>query len=206
MSDYTELCARLRRMSDMTTTNNDIRDVLRAANAIESQALEIAELRAERDHLASRYDAVVREQSEHCKDCCCARSWEALGITKYTGKSIPEHIEELRQRGGDVLAVIHGDGGHHTDAVGFDRSCADAVERWYGLIIENDALRARAEAAERAIKDHNDACQDQCGRGDQEAVACGYRPYFENTGRRCPTCPTYNMIDYQAAIAAGANT
>jgi len=33
---------------------------------------------------------------EHCKDCCCARSWKALGITNYTGKSIPEHIEQLR--------------------------------------------------------------------------------------------------------------
>jgi hypothetical protein len=32
----------------------------------------------------------------HCKDCCCARSWRALGVTEYTGKSIPEHIEELR--------------------------------------------------------------------------------------------------------------
>lgn len=31
----------------------------------------------------------------HCKDCCCARSWEALGITEYTGKSIPEHVAEL---------------------------------------------------------------------------------------------------------------
>lgn len=34
---------------------------------------------------------------EHCKDCCCAQSWAALGITEYTGKSIPEHISELRQ-------------------------------------------------------------------------------------------------------------
>ena len=33
----------------------------------------------------------------HCKDCCCAKSWKALGITEYTGKSIPEHIEELKQ-------------------------------------------------------------------------------------------------------------
>lgn len=33
----------------------------------------------------------------HCKDCCCARSWESLGITEYTGKSIPEHIKEIRQ-------------------------------------------------------------------------------------------------------------
>ena len=32
----------------------------------------------------------------HCVDCCCARSWKALGIVSYTGKSIPEHIEELR--------------------------------------------------------------------------------------------------------------
>jgi hypothetical protein len=32
----------------------------------------------------------------HCKDCCCARSWKALGITAYTGKSIPEHIADLR--------------------------------------------------------------------------------------------------------------
>jgi hypothetical protein len=32
----------------------------------------------------------------HCRDCCCARSWKALGITSYTGKSIPEHIEQLR--------------------------------------------------------------------------------------------------------------
>lgn len=34
--------------------------------------------------------------TEHCKDCCCARSWKALGITEFTGKSIPEHIEELQ--------------------------------------------------------------------------------------------------------------
>lgn len=34
--------------------------------------------------------------SEHCQDCCCARSWKALGITDYTGLSIPEHIERLR--------------------------------------------------------------------------------------------------------------
>ena len=33
---------------------------------------------------------------EHCKDCCCARSWTALDVHAYTGKSIPEHIEALR--------------------------------------------------------------------------------------------------------------
>jgi hypothetical protein len=34
-------------------------------------------------------------KTEHCYDCCCARSWKALGIDEYTGKSIPEHIEQL---------------------------------------------------------------------------------------------------------------
>ena len=36
-------------------------------------------------------------EENHCKDCCCAQSWKALGVTEYTGKSIPEHIQELKQ-------------------------------------------------------------------------------------------------------------
>jgi hypothetical protein len=43
------------------------------------------------------FDIYIPELKEenHCVDCCCAKSWEALGVTTYTGKSIPEHIEEL---------------------------------------------------------------------------------------------------------------
>ena len=41
----------------------------------------------------------------HCKDCCCARSWEALGITAYTGRSIPEHIEALREENERLRAL-----------------------------------------------------------------------------------------------------
>ena len=35
-------------------------------------------------------------EAAHCSDCCCARSWKALGVDKYDGKSIPEHIEQLQ--------------------------------------------------------------------------------------------------------------
>ena len=35
-------------------------------------------------------------EATHCHDCCCARSWKALGVDKYDGKSIPEHIEQLK--------------------------------------------------------------------------------------------------------------
>lgn len=34
----------------------------------------------------------------HCVDCCCSRSWAALGISEYTGKSIPEEIESLHAK------------------------------------------------------------------------------------------------------------
>ncbi len=44
---------------------------------------------------------LTTDQESHCRDCCCARSWKALGITEYTGKSIPEHIEQLR------AALVH---------------------------------------------------------------------------------------------------
>ena len=39
-----------------------------------------------------------RLKEEHCKDCCCAQSWKALGITEYAGNSIPEEIEALKAR------------------------------------------------------------------------------------------------------------
>jgi hypothetical protein len=38
----------------------------------------------------------------HCRDCCCARAWKALGFSEYTGKSIVEHIELLK---GEVAAL-----------------------------------------------------------------------------------------------------
>jgi hypothetical protein len=41
----------------------------------------------------------------HCKDCCCARSWKALGISEFTGKGIPEHIVALKEE----LAVARRD-------------------------------------------------------------------------------------------------
>ncbi|MFH1328565.1 MAG: hypothetical protein ABIH76_06985, partial [Candidatus Bathyarchaeota archaeon] len=39
---------------------------------------------------------VERLKTGHCRDCCCAQSWAALGITEMTGLSIPEEIEKLK--------------------------------------------------------------------------------------------------------------
>ena len=57
-----------------------------------------------------------------------------------------------------------------------------------------------------AVEEHNAGCQSRCGIGDQEAVECKYRPYFLNSRRRCPNCPTYEMIDVPAALAKEQQT
>lgn len=47
--------------------------------------------------MSSLLTEIERLRAGHCVDCCCARSWEALGISEYTGKSIPEEITHLRE-------------------------------------------------------------------------------------------------------------
>jgi hypothetical protein len=65
------------------------------------------ELAAEVKRRMMMHDSYIREKDRseqklaeartaHCQDCCCARSWKALGVTEHTGKSIPEHITDLR--------------------------------------------------------------------------------------------------------------
>lgn len=48
----------------------------------------------------------MSDSAEHCKDCCCARAWEALGINTYTGKSIPEHIAALLAQREGLLEAL----------------------------------------------------------------------------------------------------
>ena len=63
------------------------------------------------------------------------------------------------------------------------------------LVAAIESLRAERDSLLGRITSHNHALQAQCGVGDQEAVACKYRPYFEHSGRRCPNCPTDYMIE-----------
>ena len=52
-------------------------------------------------------DAIRKERESHCKDCCCSRVWKALGVTGYTGKAIPEHIEELLQAAKELAEAFN---------------------------------------------------------------------------------------------------
>lgn len=39
---------------------------------------------------------VAELENGHCRDCCCARAWNALGIYEFSGASIPEEIDKLK--------------------------------------------------------------------------------------------------------------
>ncbi len=68
------------------------------------------------------------ELERHCEDCCCARSWRALGINESNGKSIPENIATLR----NALAAAQ------KEAQKWERVARELARReaWH---LENDA-------------------------------------------------------------------
>jgi uncharacterized coiled-coil DUF342 family protein len=86
----------------------------------------------------------------HCKDCCCARSWRALGVTEYTGKSIPEHIDELKAERDELNDEIErcckelGDAG-----ILITQGPRDGITK---LINERDELKAERDAAIDKVK------------------------------------------------------
>ena len=61
-------------------------------------------------------------------------------------------IEILSQELGNLLAIIHRDGGHHTDAVGEKQSVEDAHKVWADLMTENERLRAALRDARECIE------------------------------------------------------
>jgi chromosome segregation ATPase len=79
-------------------------------------------------------------------------------------KQIESHIEVLKREltaaneqitaARDLLAVIHGDGGHHTEKVGFINSCKDAIIVRTALVMNldnaNEQIAARIAQARRA--------------------------------------------------------
>jgi hypothetical protein len=96
--------------------------------------------------------AAALAEAHHCKDCCCARSWAALGITEYTGKSLPEHIEELRAS----LDRLNDD-------------CLRAEQERDQLRAEVERLKAVMEAAE--IRWENQMCNLKAQLRDKLAEA-----------------------------------
>lgn len=93
------MCCRLR---ENLRVKLDIANQAINAATVQMQTLheehlqELEAVTRERDEAREQLQSTLNDNSRHCRDCCCARAWKALGITEYTGRSIPEEIEHLR--------------------------------------------------------------------------------------------------------------
>lgn len=112
------------------------------AQALEG-ALSLTE--RERDELQAKLDAELpaawREDLASLNECL-----ERVGSER----------DKASQALGDLLAIIHRDGGHHTAFAGMSQSVADAHAAWGATMRELDEARAetdRLRAALRAIAD-----------------------------------------------------
>ena len=75
--------------------------------------------------------------------------------------------DEARHWLGELLAIIHRDGGHHTEAVGISQSVADAHAVWAALMAERDAAQERDRLAKMItsrIQAERDAARAEVAR------------------------------------------
>jgi hypothetical protein len=158
VEEYREECAVLRRhdlppawmtiqmadaaIAELAAQVDHVNDLL--AQAVEVNKHIGEDWVRDKEMLALREAELAALRNTHCRDCCCAQSWLALGVYKYDGKSIPEHITALR----DELAALR------TDCFGPDvrrcETCRYAVgkTRWEtDVTFEKDGYAICAKVA-----------------------------------------------------------
>lgn len=68
---------------------------------------------------------------------------------------MPIYDDETKRAVGDLLAVIHGDGGHYIAEHGVKKACADAVSKWHGLRDKLDNAQDLLSFVERWANHHS---------------------------------------------------
>ena len=82
--------------------------------------------------------------------------------------------------------------------MGFDEPYAADTSR-KAITAIKEAL-AQPEPDWRAlVLNHNADCDARC-----DMDRCGYKPYYEYNGRRCPDCPVYDKIEAAHGIKGEA--
>ena len=99
---------------------------------------------------------MTEERANACEACVETqqRVNEALATSDACWRMEQEVIvrerDEARRDLGEILAVIHRDGGHHTGEHGVSQSVADAHATWAAVVRERD--EAQAEVADLSNK------------------------------------------------------
>ena len=65
---------------------------------------------------------------------------------------VVEERDEARRDLGEILAIIHRDGGHYTGEYGISKSVADAHATWAAMVAERDALLVRVDCLRGALR------------------------------------------------------
>lgn len=140
-------------------------------------------------YLASEVDTTLKRQASAAitgmNAAKAISSGQLREAHRLRAESSPEMLESERQ----ANAIL-------TERVA-DLELAAKANAQYSYEVREEFERrgeriAELEKYEHAVKEHNKQCQQRCGVGDQEGVACGYRPYFP---RRCPHCPVHETIE-----------
>ena len=66
-------------------------------------------------------------------------------------RAMARERDEARRDLGEILAVIHRDGGHYTGEHGLSQSVADAHATWAVVVRERDTARAEVERLRAAL-------------------------------------------------------
>lgn len=75
----------------------------------------------------------------------------------------------------NLLAVLHGDGGHYTAEHGFEKSCKDAEKRYYEKLTAADKRAFDAEQALALARDDLREINEQLDDNEGHNAACGIK-------------------------------
>jgi len=82
---------------------------------------------------------------------------------RFTNKvdELERERDKLREHLGNLLAVLHGDGGHYEAEHGTDKSVADALEKYYNNLRTTDATLYALRERVAALEQQNERQRDE---------------------------------------------
>jgi hypothetical protein len=101
--------------------------------SLSSKAVYLAD---EADARIAELEALVRLQGDAIEAEAKCREWAQKRIAE---------LEPSAKWFGEVMAILHGDGGHYLAKHGAEKAALDAVDKYHALVAERGAARADAE-------------------------------------------------------------
>ena len=137
--------------------------------------------------------AYGRETEDGCDECECS------GVV---ANDPAEEVKRYRTIAGNLLARIHRDGGHHADAIGWERAADEADMIVARLFVERDEARAEVDRLRAELSLERDRCAGlvrEIHAGQPGARATAARRWFDD---RVAACVRDILCDDETATCA----